>query len=111
MSGVPVAGTAPGRTTITARALERLATGLVADAAGVPAGDIEISLHDEAGRLAAGVTLPAVIGTSDRRTLPERGAALRETVTRGMHDLAARQVGSVSVRYAGIHRQCERRVT
>ncbi|WP_156761144.1 hypothetical protein [Microbacterium karelineae] len=101
----------PGRTTVSARALGRLATAIVADAARVPAPRVDVSLRDEAGLLAADITLPAFVGDPAGGSLMDRGAALRASVTTGMAALAARQVDPVAVRYAGVHRPRGRRVT
>lgn len=101
----------PGRTTISSRALHRMAVGLVADEGHVAGRDVVVSLGDEAGSLAVSITLPAVVGGIENTSLVERGAGLRAAVTRGMDALAARRVGSVSVRFEGVRRQRKRRVS
>lgn len=104
-------GPVSGRTRISSRALQRLAVALVVEAARVPAREVAVSLRDDAGLLTAAITLPAVIGDPARGSLVERGAALRASVTRGMGALAARRVEPVAVRYSGVHRERERRVS
>lgn len=103
-------GTTPGRTTITARALDRLATGIASDAARVPARDVSLTLADERGALRATVTVPVSIRLGDTATLTQRADEVRRAVIDGMHDLTGRKVASVDVRYSGVRRDNERRV-
>lgn len=104
----------PGATRITARALERLAVGLVRDAAHVPSREVSVRLSDAGGGLAVAVTVPVVVGgaAAGARTAPsiaDRGSRLRREVIDGMRDLAGRTVRTVDVRYSGVRRTGERR--
>ena len=100
----------PGRTIVTARALQHLALGLVRDAARIPASDVSVSLSDDAGRLKATVTLPVSLGPAVGQSLIERGITLRGAVVQGMAALAAREVSSVDIRFSGVNVVQERRV-
>lgn len=100
----------PGRTVLTPRALERLATALSRDAARVPFRDVRVTLSDAEGALRAGVTLPLALSELPGPTVTERGAELRDAVITGMRDLAGRRVATVDVRFAGVHRGRPRRV-
>jgi hypothetical protein len=99
-----------GRTTLTAQALRRLATGLVADASGASAREVAVRWEDARGGLHAAVTLPFVQGHAPERTLAEQGAELRAALTGGMADLAGRRVEGVDLRYSGVRRVERRRV-
>ncbi len=100
----------PGVTRISARAVERLAAYLARDAGHVPAGQVAVRLADAAGALTVAVTLPVAVGGGVTGTVAERSTALRGQVITGLRDLAGRTVGSVDVRYAGVHRISGRRV-
>jgi hypothetical protein len=102
-------GGVPGTTRISARAVERLAAYLARDAGHVPAGRVAVRLADAAGALTVAVTLPVAVGGGVTGTVAERSTALREQVVAGLRDLAGRTVGSVDVRYAGVHRISGRR--
>lgn len=104
-------GRAPGRTTISARALEHLAAGLARDAARVPRRDVAVSVADEQGRLRVSVTVPVALTAGAGRSLVERGEELRRGVIDGMRELGGRAVSAVDVRYAGARRNGERRVS
>ena len=88
-----------GRTTITARALTRVATGLAADAAGVTATSADVSLADREGTLAARVTVPATIG--DGRVLAEQGERIQNAFVSRMREVAGRHVAHVDIRFSG----------
>lgn len=111
MTVVEPVGRAPGRTTISARALEHLATGLARDSARVRRRDVTVSLADERGRLRVSVTVPVALTADAGRSLVERGEELRRDVIEGMQELAGRAVIAVDVRYAGARRIRERRVS
>ena len=98
----------PGRTVVTARALEKVVAGLVRDAARVSTGGVRLS--DAAGQLAVAVQVPVALGDGSSRTLAERGVDVREHVVRGMAELAGRRVGEVEVTFTGVVRSPERRV-
>lgn len=98
----------PGRTVVTVRALQRLATGLAGEAAQVPAGDVSVRLTDADGSLRVAVTVPISLGGDD--TIVERGDGVRARVREGMLRLGDREVRSVDVRFAGVRRPPERRV-
>ncbi|RLP82304.1 hypothetical protein D9V34_10975 [Mycetocola lacteus] len=99
-----------GRTTVTGRALQHLAVGLVRDAARVTAQDVSVSFSDEAGALKATVTVPVALGQRPGDTLITRAEALREAVIRGLESLAGRTVSVVDIRYSGVREVRERRV-
>jgi hypothetical protein len=111
MTLVEPAGQTPGRTTVSARALQHLATGLARDAARVPRRDVTVVLADAQGRLRVSVTVPVALAAGSGRTLVESGEELRRGVIEGMHELAGRAVGIVDVRYSGVRRIDERRVS
>lgn len=104
-------GRVPGRTTVSARALQHLATGLARDAARVARRDVAVVLADEQGRLRASVTVPVRLAAGNPRTLVDSGNELRRGVIEGMQELAGRAVSTVDVRYSGVRRISERRVS
>lgn len=113
MSGDGVAATSSGgsrgRTTITARALHRLATGVAGEAAGVTAREVSVDLADDGGALRTAVVVPVALTAGDPSSLAERAERLRRTVIQQMADLAGRRVVAVDVRFAGVRRIEERR--
>lgn len=111
MTTIDRAEQARGRTTVSARALQHLATGLARDAARVPRRDVAVSLADERGRLRVSVTVPVALSAGDGRTLIDSGEELRRGVIEGMRDLAGRTVGVVDVRFSSVRRISERRVS
>jgi hypothetical protein len=102
--GIVVVGT----TTITARALQRLAVGIVRDAARVSVGDVGVQLSDRRGALRISVTVPV----AERRgaNLVDSGDELRRRLIEGMRELAGREVGTVDIRYSGVRKSTEKRV-
>ena len=96
-----------GRTTITARALHRLAIGVVSDAAGVRIDRVRVELEDQRGSLRVSVTVPVLLGRSD--DLVQRGSGIRRRVISSLEDLAGRRATAVDVRFSGIERT-DRRV-
>lgn len=109
MSGVADPVAARGRTTITSRALNRLATAVASDAARVPSREVGLGLTDAQGALRVVLTVPVAIRPGDAATLPERAEELRGAMIAGLRDLAGRSVGTVDIRYAGVRRTTERR--
>lgn len=105
-----VEGDVVGTTTFTARALQRLAVGIAHDAAHVAVRDVGVQLSDERGTLRITVTVPAAVATGAGSNLIESGEELRRGLIEGMRRLAGREVGTVDVRYSGIHRKREKRV-
>ncbi|MBO9625885.1 MAG: hypothetical protein J7484_05885 [Microbacterium sp.] len=99
-----------GRTTISARALRRLAVGIVGDAGHVPAGDVSVELADAQGALRASVSVPLALRPDDHTTIPQRAEAVRVSLTERMQELAGRELTAVDVRFAGIRREAQRRV-
>lgn len=99
-----------GRTTITARALRRLAVGLVASASGAHPREVALHWDDARGGLHATVTLPLRMGDAVERTLEEQGADVRASLVTGMADQAGRRVDSVDLRFSGVRREDTRRV-
>lgn len=98
-----------GRTALTARALQRLATGVAKDAAGVASRDVTVSLSDDSGALRVAVAVPVVIAVP-AVTIIDQGARLRSGIIAGLGDLAGRRVSAVDVRFAGVRVPAERRV-
>lgn len=103
-----VNGAVSGTTTFTARALQRVAVGVVRDAARVAVRDIAVQLSDQRGALRVSVTVPVDAGRG--ANLVDRGEELRRRVIEGMRDLADREVGTVDIRYSGVRRSNEKRV-
>lgn len=106
-----VTAIARGRTTVSARALQRLATGLACDAARVPRRDVAVALSDDRGALRVSVTVPVALAAFGGSTILDRGEDLRRAVIDGMRELADRAVGTVDVRYSGVRRPAERRAS
>lgn len=100
----------PGRTVVTARALQHLAVGIVRDIAGVDVGDVGVRLADERGALRLSVTVPVALPGAAEATLVDRGAQLQNELIDGMRRLAARDVSTVDVRYSRVRRDTGRRV-
>lgn len=101
---------ARGRTVITARALERLASALAGEAARVPPRRVNTRLSDAAGSLAVSVAVPIALGGDRRGSVAERGDEVRERLRRGLRELAERGVSEVDVTFTGVLRTEERRV-
>ncbi|MGF6822565.1 hypothetical protein M2317_001472 [Microbacterium sp. ZKA21] len=96
-----------GRTTITARALQQFAVGVVSDAADVRADRVHVDLGDQHGALRVSVTVPVLLGRSE--DLVRRGTGIRDRVIASLGDDAGRRVGVVDVRFSGVVR-VDRRV-
>ncbi|MDR7384970.1 hypothetical protein [Promicromonospora iranensis] len=102
--------TVPGRTRISARALEHLAVRLVGDAAQVAHREISVRLADAGGALRLSVTVPVALGGGAAGSIPDRGERVRRRLVEGMRDLAGRRVDVVDLRYSGVRRVVGRRV-
>lgn len=100
----------PGATLISARALKRVASGIVRDAARVPVNDVSVDVSDDRGALRVSVVAPLALRTGHATTIVQDGEALRGGVIEGMHRLTGRTVSAVDVRYSGVVRNTERRV-
>ncbi|MBO0982200.1 hypothetical protein [Microbacterium sp. SD291] len=109
--GERVTTAARGRTTVSARALQRLAAGLARDAARVSRRDVGVALADDRGGLRVSVTVPVALAAVGGGTILDRGEDLRHAVIDGMRELADRAVSTVDVRYSGVRRLAERRVS
>jgi len=96
-----------GRTTLSARALQRVTTGVAKDAARLSADDVTVSLSDDSGGLRVVVALPVVAAAS---TITEQGDQLRAGIIQGIADLAGRRVSAVDIRFTGVKRPDHRRV-
>ncbi|WP_336643242.1 hypothetical protein [Microbacterium sp. MMO-113] len=103
--------TVAGATVVEARALHRLAVGIVRDATRVGAGDVSVQLADRRGDLRVSVEVPVVLARQGTDPVSARADAVRDAVVQGMRDLAARRVGAVDVRFRGVRREMQRRVT
>jgi len=99
-----------GRTTLTARALHRLAVGIVASASGADPREVALRWDDADGGLHATVTLPLRMGTAAGQTLQEQGASVRTSLVTGMAERAGRRVDGVDLRFTGVRREDTRRV-
>ncbi|GGO60510.1 hypothetical protein GCM10010910_06120 [Microbacterium nanhaiense] len=97
-----------GRTIVTARALNRVALALAADAVDIEARAATVTLADGAGALAATLTLPASLGQGE--TFVEQGERIQNVFIARMADVAGRRVESVDVRFAGTRTEKRRRV-
>lgn len=111
MTAVPApTGVARGRTTISARALDRVAAAVSADALGVDAREVSVSLTDHAGDLAIDVRSPIRILSLARvaadphavdrsgGTILERAAQAQERIGSRVGQLTGSTVGPVVVR-------------
>lgn len=99
-----------GRTTLSARALQHLTRAVAKDAARVAADDVAVALSDDDGALRVSVVVPAVVGLPVM-TIPQQSERLRAGIAEGLDELAGRRVGAVDIRFAGVRRMTERRVT
>lgn len=105
----PVRADLPGRTKISARALQHLATALARQIARVDVRDVSVTLSDAAGALAVSVVVP-VVSSQPPRTIPEQGDALRRGLIDGLGALAEREVRAVDIRFSGLRGSAGRRV-
>jgi hypothetical protein len=111
-----------GRTTISSRALDRVAAAVSAEALGVGSGQVSVDLSDHSGDLAIAVRSPIRIpplrriqadpATLERSggTLLERAAQAQEQIGSRVGELTGSSVGSVTVRLTGAVVITERRV-
>ena len=122
MSGTEPAGRSRGRTRITSRALDRVASAVSADALGVDVKSVSVDLADGDGMLRLTVTAPirvvslarvhqgsAVIARTGGTVL-ERAALAQENIRSGVASLTGYSIGSVIVRLSGADIQKEERV-
>ncbi|MEE6389016.1 hypothetical protein V3G71_09230 [Microbacterium paraoxydans] len=103
--------TVAGATVVEARALHRLAVGIVRDVVRVGTEGVSVQLADRRGDLQVSVVVPVVRGRQGDDTVSARADAVRDAVVGGLRDLAARRVGAVDVRFHGVRRELQRRVT
>ncbi|NQX26663.1 hypothetical protein HQQ81_04770 [Microbacteriaceae bacterium VKM Ac-2854] len=120
MTGLPAAPR--GRTTISSRALDRVATVVAAEALGVDSGQVSVDLTDHVGDLAIAVRSPIRIPPLRRiqadpsalersgGTLLERAALAQEHIGRRVGELTGSIIGQVTVRLTGAVVLTERRV-
>lgn len=102
----------PGRTSVTPRALERVARGVAADHLGVNSSRVAVRLSDASGSLAVAVSAPvrsAPLGT-DAAGLVTRSEQARALIARDITSISGSQVGSVALRVTGVEIVEERRV-
>lgn len=99
-----------GTTTLSAKALQHIATGIARDAARVPVDDVSVALADERGRLRVSVTVPLALTPGRDVSVRKDGEELRRRLIEGMRDLSGRAVDAVDIRYAGVRTVTERRV-
>lgn len=102
----------PGRTSVTPRALERVARGVAADHLGVDGSRVAVRLTDSNGSLAVAVSAPVrtpPLG-SDAAGLVTRSQQARANIARDITTISGSQVGSVALRVTGVVIVEERRV-
>jgi len=104
-----VTGSQParGRTDISRRALERVATALAAEALGTGAASIRVRLDDVAGALGLGVAgrigvAPLGDGGRGGQSVVDRAEAAVDRIRTGMRTVAGREVGRIDVRLTGV---------
>lgn len=100
--------TRPGHTRITRAALRHTIEAVTAHAFGVPRRNITADLEDDAGRLAAAVTvrlaLPALLGASlesGQGSLFDRSRAARAAIAARGQELTGRTLGRIDIRLSG----------
>ncbi|MBF4568087.1 hypothetical protein ITJ57_04820 [Plantibacter sp. VKM Ac-2880] len=113
----------PGRTRITAKALEHVAVNIAAESLGVPAGRVKVDLADDRGALALIVTSPmSAIPLARVSATPEAfqrsGGSIVERVSAATTAIAARveqlsgsHVSRVSIRVSGLEIDQEGRIS
>ena len=103
-----------GYTSISSGTLQRLLVALAADAFNVPHGDVRAGISDEQGQVSVSLAVPlalhinpdlAAVGlsTKDGGTIFERAATARSVVAERFHCLTGSAVGTVNVRFTGLH--------
>lgn len=105
----------PGRTRISAQALNRVAVQAAAEALGVPAGRVRTSVSDEGGLVVLTVTAPAPLPELGRPPaggpgLLERAEEARGALGARFSALTGRRVGRVDLEFSGTSVRQERRV-
>ncbi|MFK4759299.1 hypothetical protein ACI3KS_00045 [Microbacterium sp. ZW T5_45] len=100
-----------GVTVISSRALKRVALGLVRDAARVPLTEVSVDVSDDRGALRLSVVTPLALRAGHTTTIAQDGDSVRRGLIDGMRRLAGRTVSTVDLRYSGVQRIAERRVT
>ncbi|MGP4033313.1 hypothetical protein [Pseudarthrobacter sp. 1C304] len=100
--------TRPGHTRITRTALRHTIEAITAHAFGVPLRSVTADLEDDAGRLAAAVTvrlaLPDLLGTrqdAGQGSLFDRSRTARAAITAIGQELTGRSIGRVDIRLSG----------
>jgi uncharacterized alkaline shock family protein YloU len=113
----------PGRTRITAKALEHVAVNIAAESLGVPAGRVKVQLADDRGDLALVVTsplraIPLSRVSADPESVRRSGGSVVERVSAATGAIAARveqlsgsHVSRVSIRVSGLEIDQEGRVS
>lgn len=113
----------PGRTRITAKALEHVAVNIAAESLGVPAGRVKVELADDRGALALTVTspiralplsrVPAAPEAPQRSggSIVERVSTATATIAARVEQLAGSNVSRVSIRVSGLLIDQEGRVS
>lgn len=109
--------TRPGHTRITRTALRHTIEAVTAHAFGVPRRNVTADLEDDAGRLAAAVTvrlaLPDLLGTRPdvrQGSLFDRSRTARAAITAKGQELTGRSIGRVDIRLSGSKPAPEARV-
>ena len=101
-----------GRTSVTPRALERVARGVAAEHLGIDSSRVAVRLSDAGGLLAVAVSAPvrsAPLGTG-APGLVTRSEQARANIARDITVLSGSQVGSVALRVTGVEIVEPRRV-
>ncbi len=109
----------PGRTRVTERALARVASAVSAEALGVAAEHMKVSVEDQDGLLGLSVRGPIRVpplarlqrGTTPQPdTLLDRCSRAQVEIRRRVTELTGASVGAVTIRVTGVHLRREVRV-
>ncbi|WP_309615217.1 hypothetical protein [Salinibacterium sp.] len=113
----------PGRTRITARALDRVVSAVTAEALGVDRAKVSVDLEDDGGALTLIVRAPIHIISLERSmadpgavtraggSVISRAARAQETIRTRIQSLTGSNISRVQLRLTSAHITQERRVT
>lgn len=111
-----------GRTSISVRAMNRVTAAVTADALGVSARSVSVTLSDQSGLLAVVVRTPIRVASLESvrhdpgqvsragGTLVEQAASAQTAIAQGVSDLTGSRVAHVTVTLTGSDIRDERRV-
>ncbi|MET3922467.1 hypothetical protein ABIB26_003427 [Arthrobacter sp. UYEF20] len=115
-------GPQAGHTRIAPNALTHTIGAVTAEAFTVPAGEVKVSLRDDAGRLAISVRVPVTVlplaeaarhpeqVSAGGGTLYERAGAARATIAERLHRLTGADIGGIDIRLTAAHHPAQERV-